>query len=126
MLGPSAVVMGIGLNFRLSEQAHDRIDQVASDLNSVKEPPERNQVLAVSLRHLVRILNEFGAHGFSPMRAEWERHHVFQLKAVKMLLPDGSTVSGTVSGVTNDGALRLETAQGERVFNAGEVSLRSA
>jgi BirA family biotin operon repressor/biotin-[acetyl-CoA-carboxylase] ligase len=126
MLGPSAVVMGIGLNFRLSEQAHDRIDQVASDLSSVKEPPERNQVLAVSLRHLVRILNEFGAHGFSPMRAEWERHHVFQQKAVKMLLPDGSVVSGTVSGVTNDGALRLETAQGERVFNAGEVSLRSA
>jgi BirA family biotin operon repressor/biotin-[acetyl-CoA-carboxylase] ligase len=60
------------------------------------------------------------------MRAEWERHHVFQQKAVKMLLPDGSVVSGTVSGVTNDGALRLETAQGERVFNAGEVSLRSA
>jgi biotin-(acetyl-CoA carboxylase) ligase len=31
-----------------------------------------------------------------------------------------------VSGVTDDGALRLATAQGEQIFNAGEVSLRSA
>jgi len=45
---------------------------------------------------------------------------------VKLLLPDGSHISGMALGVTDDGALRLATAQGEQIFNAGEVSLRSA
>jgi BirA family biotin operon repressor/biotin-[acetyl-CoA-carboxylase] ligase len=126
MLGPSAVVIGIGLNFRLSEQARERIDQSASDLGSLPQPPGRNRVLAVSLKHLQRMLQEFSAHGFAAMRAEWEEHHAFQHKAVRILLPDATVVSGTVLGVTDDGALRLRTEQGERVFNAGDVSLRGA
>jgi BirA family biotin operon repressor/biotin-[acetyl-CoA-carboxylase] ligase len=51
---------------------------------------------------------------------------VFRQLPVKLLLPDGSNIPGLVSGVTDEGALRLATAQGEQIFNAGEVSLRSA
>lgn len=126
MLGPSAVVIGIGLNWRLSPQARTRIDQAVNDLSSMDVPPGRNRVLAVSLKHLVRLLREFTAHGFGPLRAEWESHHAFQHKTVKLLLPDGSQITGTVLGVTEEGGLRLETGQGEQVFNAGEVSLRGA
>ncbi len=126
MLGPSAVVIGIGLNWRLSPQARVRIDQPVSDLSSLEIPPGRNRVLALSLKHLVCVLREFAASGFAPMRAEWESHHVFQHKPVKLLLPDNSVVLGVMRGVTDDGALRLETRQGEWVFNAGEVSLRGA
>ncbi len=124
MLGPSAVVIGVGINWRLSPQARERIDQAVSDLSSLDMPPGRNEVLAVSLKHLVIVLQEFTAQGFVPLRAEWERYHAFQHKAVKLSLPDGSQVSGVVRGVTEEGGLRLLIEQGERVFNAGEVSLR--
>lgn len=127
MLGPSAVVIGIGLNLSVPEDVRERIDQKVSDLASLeKSAPERNTVLAVSLKHLAAVLQEFGEHGFAALRAEWESHHVFRQRPVKLLLPDGSHVAGMVLGVTDDGALRLATAHGEQIFNAGEVSLRSA
>lgn len=127
MLGPSAVVIGIGLNLDLPEALRERIDQAVSDLASLDMPvPERNLMLAVSLKNLVAVLHDFGEHGFAPLRAEWESHHVFQQRPVKLSLPDGSQSTGKVLGVTDDGALRLATEQGEQVFHAGEVSLRRA
>jgi BirA family biotin operon repressor/biotin-[acetyl-CoA-carboxylase] ligase len=127
MLGPSAVVIGIGLNLNVPEDLRERIDQKVSDLASLDMAvPERNAVLAVSLKHLVAVLRGFSECGFATLRAEWESHHVFQQRPVKLLLPDGSHIAGMVLGVTDEGALRLATAQGEQVFNAGEVSLRSA
>jgi BirA family biotin operon repressor/biotin-[acetyl-CoA-carboxylase] ligase len=127
MLGPSAVVIGIGLNLSVPEVLRERIDQAVSDLASLDMPsPERNHILAVLLKHLATVLREFAGRGFAPMRTEWESRHVFQQRPVRMLLPDGSQISGIALGVTDDGALRLATAQGERIFNAGEVSLRSA
>ena len=127
MLGPSAVVIGIGLNLSLPEAMRERIDQAVSDLAVLDMPlPERNQILAVILKHLAFMLHEFALRGFASMREEWESRHVFQNRPVKLLLPDGSRISGMVLGVTDEGALRLATAQGEQIFNAGEVSLRSA
>jgi BirA family transcriptional regulator, biotin operon repressor / biotin---[acetyl-CoA-carboxylase] ligase len=127
VLGPSAVVIGIGINLTVPEAMRERIDQAVSDLSLLGTPlPERNLVLAVSLKHLVAILRDFAENGFASLREEWESHHVFQQRPVKLLLPDGSRVVGTVLGVKDDGALRLATEQGEQVFNAGEVSLRGA
>lgn len=126
MLGPSAVVIGIGLNLNVPEALRERIEQPVSDLSSPERPlPERNWVLAVSLKHLVAVLQTFAVHGFAPLRAEWESHHVYQNQPVKILLTDGSQAAGTALGVTDEGALRLGTERGEQVFNAGEVSLRS-
>ncbi len=127
MLGPSAVVIGIGLNLNLPEPLRERIDQPVSALAAPDGPPaDRNQVLAVSLKHLAAVLQDFARGGFAPMRAEWERQHVFQGQDARMLMPDGTQVEGRVLGVTDEGVLRLLTVQGERHFNAGEVSLRGA
>jgi BirA family biotin operon repressor/biotin-[acetyl-CoA-carboxylase] ligase len=127
MLGPSAVVIGIGLNLYVPESLRDQIDQPVSDLSALEQTmPERNRVLAVSLKHLASILHDFAAGGFASMRDEWEKHHVFQQRPVRLLLPDGSQIAGMALGISDEGALRLATAQGEKIFNAGEVSLRSA
>jgi BirA family biotin operon repressor/biotin-[acetyl-CoA-carboxylase] ligase len=127
MLGPSAVVIGIGINLSVPDAMRERIDQTVSDLASLDMPvPDRNRVLAVSSKHLAAVLREFVERGFAAFREEWESRHVFQQRPVKLLLPDGSRVVGTVLGVTDDGALRLTSERGEQMFNAGEVSLRSA
>ncbi len=125
MLGPSAVVIGIGLNLSLPEQARSRIEQTVSDLAACGIPlQQRNLVMGILLKHLVAVLQEFAENGFAPLRAEWENDHLFQQRPAKLLLPDGTCVDGVVRGVTADGALRLKTTSGEQVFNAGEVSLR--
>ncbi len=127
MLGPSAVVIGIGLNLSLPLAAHAQIDQPASDLAQCGiQVAERNRVLGVLLKHQAYMLQEFAQHGFASLRAEWESHHLLQQRAACLLMPDGASVTGIVRGVTEDGALRLETAQGVQIFNAGEISLRSA
>jgi BirA family biotin operon repressor/biotin-[acetyl-CoA-carboxylase] ligase len=127
MLGPSAVVIGVGLNLRLPQAVAQRIDQPVSDLiSAVAAMPERNELLALLLQELAGVLEEFARHGFASVRAEWEREHVYQNRQVTMLLPDGSQASGVVRGVTEDGALQVETVQGMQVFNAGEISLREA
>jgi len=53
MLGPSAVVIGIGLNCFLPEHLAGRIDQPASALDEVcRDMPTRNQLLAAVLQEL--------------------------------------------------------------------------
>jgi BirA family biotin operon repressor/biotin-[acetyl-CoA-carboxylase] ligase len=127
MLGPSFVVIGIGLNLRLPQAVVQRIDQPVSDLAHVMAAlPERNQLFAALLQALADILNDFARQGFASLRTEWESYHIYQNRRVKMLLPDGGEVFGIVRGVTDEGALRVETPQGLQIFNAGEISLREA
>jgi len=126
MLGPSAVVIGIGMNLSLPQPLADQIGQPVVNLADIADaPPERNLLLAVILRELHGVLHEFVAHGFAALRAEWESYHVWQGQPVQLLLPDGGSVDGVARGVTEDGALILETAQGVRKFNVGEVGMRS-
>lgn len=127
MLGPSAVVIGVGLNLRLPPAVAQRIDQPVSSLaQELAELPERNRLLALLLQELADMLGGFLPQGFASLRAEWESYHVYQGRQVRMLLPDGTQVGGVVHGVTGDGALRIETVRGMQVFNAGEISLREA
>jgi BirA family biotin operon repressor/biotin-[acetyl-CoA-carboxylase] ligase len=127
MLGPSAVVIGIGLNLSLPSGARSHIEQAVSDLEECGVPlQQRNRVMGLLLKHLVAVMREFAANGFAPLRAEWENDHLFHHRQAKLLLPDGTKIEGKVHGVTAEGALRLETAHGMQVFNAGEVSLRRA
>ena len=125
MLGPSAVVIGVGLNLFLPPALRSRIDQPVSslaDLSNYKKMPERNYLLALILLELQKILHTFAAQGFSALRAEWESHHALHKQSVQLLLPDGSRVVGLAAGITENGALMLETPQGTQIFHAGEAT----
>ena len=126
-LGPTAVVIGIGLNVRLSEATRARIGQPATDLVSVcSAVPDRNRLLAAVLVELGRVLDAFSKDGFAPLRAEWQRCHAHQGKRVTLTLPNGSRQDGRASGVTEDGSFLLETHAGLKHFHSGEVNLRPA
>ena len=126
MLGPSVVVIGIGMNQRLTGEMAGRLEQPASSLlQVVDELPERNRLFAVLLAELESMLETFSLHGFAPMRAEWEQNHRYHGKQARLIATDGTSIVGVVSGVTDSGELRFITGQGEQIFNAGELSLRS-
>jgi len=125
MLGPSAVVIGIGLNCALPTHLVRQIDQPASALEDVcATMPTRNQLLAVALQELAGVLRQFAQSGFAALRAEWEQYHIHQNEPVQLQLADGSIANGKARGVNDSGELYLETAQGARYFNSGEVAGR--
>jgi BirA family biotin operon repressor/biotin-[acetyl-CoA-carboxylase] ligase len=127
MLGPSAVVIGIGVNLSVPDAARQQIDQAVSDLASHGvRLSERNRVLALLLKHLVAVLQTFAQHGFAVQRIEWEGYHQLQHCEAIVYRPDGTRVEGIVLGVDDEGALRMRTQRGEQVFHAGEISLRRA
>ena len=76
------------------------------------------------LQELARVLQEFAQSGFAALREEWERYHIHQDMPIQLQMADGQTVNGIVRGVSDSGELCLETAQGMRRFNSGEVGVR--
>jgi BirA family biotin operon repressor/biotin-[acetyl-CoA-carboxylase] ligase len=122
MLGPSAVVIGIGLNCTLPDGLAQQIDQPASALDEVcTTMPTRSHLLAVVLQELASVLQQFGQGGFSALRDEWQQYHAHQNRPVQLRMPDDSAVNGVARGVNDSGELCLETAQGMRHINSGEV-----
>lgn len=131
MLGPSVVVIGIGLN--LSKPAH-LLPQINQSVSSLEELvagmpgiklPERNILFAVILSELQGVLHEFARNGFAALREEWESHHAWHNQSVGLRLPDGRNETGIARGVTESGALILEAAGAMQIVNAGEIGLRS-
>jgi BirA family biotin operon repressor/biotin-[acetyl-CoA-carboxylase] ligase len=127
MDGPSAAVIGVGLNLRLPDAMLKSIDQPATDLQSILgRPPDSAQGLGTLLRHLASALEQFDREGFEALRDEWMAHHAFDGQMVRIHMPDGREIDGMAEGVAADGALLMRTEQGVQRFAAGEVSLRGA
>ncbi len=125
MDGPSAAVIGVGVNLNLPKHILNAIDQPATDLSHYANI-NQNVLLGTLLKHLAEVLGQFEQHGFSSVRDEWTQYHAYHNQAVRMLLPDGRDVQGVVNSVAEDGILLVDTALGLQRFSAGEISLRSA
>jgi BirA family transcriptional regulator, biotin operon repressor / biotin---[acetyl-CoA-carboxylase] ligase len=123
--GPSAAVIGVGINLNLPKNVLQSIDQPAIDLSNVSAKViNQSELLGVILKHLADVLSGFETHGFIGLRDEWLRYHAFDNKPVRMLLPNGTAINGLVKNVADDGILLVETALGLQRFSAGEISLR--
>jgi len=129
-LGPSTTVIGIGLNVRLPAAARKDIAQPVTDLASIAGRKgaaiDRNRLFARLLAELAAVLRQYANEGFAPFAAEWQHRHAYQGKMVRLLLPDGATVTGKVAGVDASGALVLADGPRRARFLSGEISLRRA
>ncbi len=127
-LGPSVVVVGVGLNVRLPAEVRREIGHPVSDLMTVagRGAPaiDRNRLLARVAADLAATLDSYSRAGFPAFAVEWQRRHAYQGKPVKLLLPDGGSVKGTVAGVDSTGALVLADGPRRARFLSGEISLR--
>lgn len=126
LLGPSAAVIGIGINVRRDPRIGAVVEQPVADLESAAGScVDRNRLLAGLLQALEEVIGIFSAQGFTALREEWQGGHVYQDCRVDLLRPDGSLLSGIARGAGEDGALQLETAGGLVHVHSGEVSLRA-
>lgn len=125
ILGPSHAVIGIGINFNLSEIVKSSIEQKITDLSLITgKCLNRNLVLGALLSELRNILIDFGKYGFAYFKNEWAGYHAYEGEAILLTLPDGSVIEGVVDGVNDDGSICLITASGENSYNVGDISIR--
>ncbi len=125
--GPVHAVIGLGLNVRLPATAAAAINQPWTDLARLVEspaPPPRNAIAAAVLAHLLPALDAFDREGLAPFLPRYATLDALCGRPVRVLSGD-TAIEGQAAGLAADGGLRVATAAGERIFHAGEVSVRT-
>jgi BirA family biotin operon repressor/biotin-[acetyl-CoA-carboxylase] ligase len=121
------VVIGIGLNLHLSDEARRAIEAggagVAALQDACPTPLSRNTLAAALLEELLSMLGGFETEGFAPFRAGWLALDALGGRAARVLGAQGG-IAGIARGVDADGALLLEADGRLHRFVSGEVSLR--
>ena len=118
------LVAGIGLNVALPARIRAELPREVTDLSSLADPPGRNGLAARIVSSTVELLDGFEQYGFDAFQAAFDERHHHHGRVCRVLQGDRQ-ITGTVVGVTRQGELMLETADGPRVFSGGEVSLRA-
>jgi BirA family biotin operon repressor/biotin-[acetyl-CoA-carboxylase] ligase len=127
--GPAHVVIGVGLNLHLPAASKQQLLEQHAEVTDLREVLgahmlRRNELVATFTAHLLQVLTVFAREGFAPFVNEWQRYDVLSKAEVNVLQAD-RTVAGIARGVSEDGSLLVETAQGLQRFVSGEVSLRA-
>lgn len=121
------VVIGVGLNLRSNNAAMSAVDQPWAALDQAGfQRNKRNDLVGAILNKLLTALHMFEHSGFGPFQAKWQQYDCTFGRDIALLTAAGA-VHGKGQGVTQGGALLLETADGSvQRFHGGEVSLRFA
>jgi BirA family biotin operon repressor/biotin-[acetyl-CoA-carboxylase] ligase len=122
--GPSAAVVGIGVNLRLSASVRKRIGRPVTDLAAnCMVMPSRTAVLAGLVVSIASALEQFSRRGLAPFRQAWIERHAWQGRRVILSRADRCVAEGEVVGIAADGALELASERGIERFHSGELSL---
>jgi BirA family biotin operon repressor/biotin-[acetyl-CoA-carboxylase] ligase len=125
--GPSVAVVGVGVNYRLSERTLEGIDQAVTDVVHCAQPraPSRNALLASLLAELASTLRRFETSGFAAERDSWRSLHAYQGRPVRVLPAHEAPFDAEVTDVAADGALIVTLPDGRSLpLASAEISLR--
>lgn len=121
--GDCQVVIGIGINVGMPDEAGGVIDQPWVDLRGLGVSLGRNELVAKLLSELVLVLDDFSQLGFAAFKQEWCGLDAFAGKSVTVSSA-AQAISGINVGVDATGALVLDVAGELTQFHGGELSLR--
>lgn len=124
--GPSAVVIGVGLNLSLPPSCEDvkSIDQPWIDLETIMgKKVNRNEFTAFVIDALFDVLKEIPDKQ-DILLDEWQQMDVLKNQNIEVVFAD-KTIYGTAIGINREGALRVLLREGkEIVCHSGDVSIR--
>ena len=126
--GEPTVIVGIGINVHTKEFPPEIKDTATSlDRELSETEPVHISRQALTQRMWERFLKEYDRFRTQPdlsaVRLEYDRRLINRGRTVTVLDPKG-TFSGRASGIDETGRLLVETVDGIRAVNAGEVSVR--
>lgn len=117
------VVIGIGLNQRITQEQRQHIEQPIVDLAELGWSGSRNELAGKLINQLLLDLRAFEEKGFSMFQDDWNARNVYEGCSVEVLQPR-SRLLGECQGVNERGELLLKTEQGILKVHSGELSLR--
>ncbi len=117
-------VIGIGLNYRVSDAAAAKIDQPWTDLASAGIQVDRDQLVVELVKNHDRVLTGFTEGGFAGFADQWNLADIWRNQPVQVV--SGSrVVHGVASGVDETGALLIAGDGVVHTIISGEVSLHA-
>lgn len=123
-MGECDVIIGVGVNMRLSDEQRSSIDQAVADVTTAAgQIINRNAIAAALIEHIVNMLTVFSTEGFTAYRQAWLNYNAFADQPVVLQSVQGE-VHGVLTGVDERGGVILQTQDGEKIYNGGEISLR--
>lgn len=129
--GPASVVVGLGLNLVLAQDARRSLAAsgapLAVGLEEALEgrPCERNSLAARLACGVLQVLGDFGREGYAPFAGRWQALDSLAGARVCVIQGEGS-VEGQALGADRDGALCVAVRGRTERFYSGDVSLRPA
>jgi BirA family biotin operon repressor/biotin-[acetyl-CoA-carboxylase] ligase len=123
--GGGAVIMGMGINVHEETAAFpEDITGIAVSLDQLTgESADRGVVLASLLERFEGIYLDWRASGFAPMRSRVEARLLHVGSEVE-LTTGGSVIGGLLAGITDSGMLRITVDGSDRVYAAGDLTVR--
>jgi len=130
--GPAYVVVGVGLNHRLSPAARRALDAAGADATDLHEVatkamrklPGRNRIVAALITEIAAVLEAFQQEGLKPFAREWRSADALAATAARVAYGE-EIYRGIARGIDEEGALLLETPGRLLRFTSGEVTVRS-
>ncbi|MCK4864672.1 MAG: bifunctional biotin--[acetyl-CoA-carboxylase] ligase/biotin operon repressor BirA [Gammaproteobacteria bacterium] len=123
--GPSAVVIGIGLNINMpaSSIEANNIDQPWIDLQTILgQKVERNEFTAFVIDALFDVLNNIPDEQNKLLKV-WQQMDILKEQNVDVIFAD-KKISGKALGINRDGALIVHHDGKDIVCHSGDVSIR--
>ena len=124
--GPSAVVIGLGLNISMKSDnldADNNIDQPWIDLETIIQTKvNRDHFTSLVINSLFDVLNAV-PEKHNELLQEWRSMDVLRDEQVEIQFAD-KVIIGKALGINSDGALRILHDNKEIVCHSGDVSIR--
>ena len=118
------LVVGIGINVKLPQSTEIEISQPYAQLTEQDPDIDREKILIKVIQRIYSRLAQFEEKGIDEeFMQKWINHNEFFGDEVNVFTEQGA-ISGIEQGIDKRGYLKVIIDEGERYFNAGEVSLR--
>ncbi len=122
--GPCHAVLGVGINVHMpASTLTEGIDQPWTDVHSQLPSCSRNSLAILLLEELVTGLELFAGQGFAPFEDTWSKLDGLRGQFIEVDAGN-NTLRGTAVGISESGALLLDTGDDILTLYSGEVSLR--
>jgi BirA family biotin operon repressor/biotin-[acetyl-CoA-carboxylase] ligase len=122
--GPCTVVVGIGINVRISADTAKHIDQPWTDLQQLTgKAIQRSQLVADLVCELSSVFQLYEQQQLVPFMDEWLQNDQLKQKSVSVRMAK-ECYTGIATGIDLQGNLIVDDDGVQRLFSSGEVSLR--
>lgn len=130
------LVVGIGLNLRPpgAEQLADGpvhalaptglLERQTDGSLGICSPVQAAALVTEIGLQLSRAHEVFFDQGLAPFVDDWLAHHAYHRQSVRLSDADKLVAEGVCTGIAPDGAILLQTPEGQRSFALGELSAR--